>query len=80
MNSRPVRLNRRKLSFHQNFKIAKLKYLAASMSVQGLFGDVAPPCIGLETSICCVGGSVSFSKEVANSARVSNPECLGVGV
>ena len=80
MNSRPVRLNHRKLSFHQNFKIAKLKYLATLMSVQGLFGDAAPPCTRLETSICCVGGYVFFSKEVANSTRVSNLECLGVGV
>jgi hypothetical protein len=51
MNSRPVRLNHRKFSFHQNFKIAKLKYLADLLKVQGLFGDASPLCAGLETSI-----------------------------
>jgi hypothetical protein len=80
MNSHPVRLNHRKISFHQNFKIAKLEYLATSMRVQGLFGDAAPPCTGIETSVCCVGGFVSFSKKIANSSRVSNPECSRVGV
>jgi hypothetical protein len=79
MNSHLVRLNHRKLNFHQNFKIAKLKYLVALMSVQGFFDDVSPHT-GLETSICCVGGSISFSKEVANSGKVSNPKCSRVGV
>jgi hypothetical protein len=74
MNSRPVCLNHQKLSFVQNFKIAKIDYLDALLSVQGLFDDVAPPRIDLETLICCVGGFVSFSIEVANYARVSNPE------
>ena len=42
MNNHPIFLNHRNLSFHQNFKIAKLKNLAALVSVQGLFGDVSP--------------------------------------
>jgi hypothetical protein len=51
MNSRLVCLNHRKLSFVQNFKIAKIDYLADLLKVQGPFGDAPPLCAGLETSI-----------------------------
>jgi hypothetical protein len=69
MNSHPIRLNHRKLSFVQNFKICKNDYLDALLSVHGLFDDAPLPFTGLETSICCVGGFVSFSEKVVSSAK-----------
>jgi hypothetical protein len=67
MNSRPVRLNHRKLSFVQNFKIAKIDYLDALLSVQGLFDDVALPRTDLGALICCVEDCGISTIVVANS-------------
>ena len=71
MNSRPVRLNHRKLSFIQNFKIAKIDYLDTLLSVQGLFDDAALPRTDLRDLIRCVEDCGISTIDVANSARVS---------
>jgi hypothetical protein len=42
------------------FKIDKNDYPVDLLKVQGLFGDAAPPCTEMETSVCCVRGPVSF--------------------
>ena len=42
------------------FKIDKNDYPVDLLKVQGLFGDAAPLCTKLETSVCCVRGLVSF--------------------
>jgi hypothetical protein len=57
-----------------------MNYLAASMSVQGCFGDGRLSGTVPETSIFCVEGFVSSSRVVANSVRISNPRCFGVEV
>ena len=73
MNSHPICLNHQKLSFFENFKIAKIDYLDALLSVQGLFDDVALLRTDLETLICCVEDCGISTIVVANLARVSKP-------
>ena len=79
MNSRPVRLNHRKLSFVQNLKIAKIDYLDVFLSVQGLFDDATLPRTDLRALTCSVEDCGISTIVVANLARVSKPigSCVG---
>ena len=79
MNSHLVCLNHRKLSFVQNFKIAKIDYLDALLSVQGLFDDATLPRIDLGALICSVEDCGISTIVVANSARVSKHVGFCVG-
>jgi hypothetical protein len=78
MNSRPVRLNHRKLIFEEISKLQKCLPWVLS-DAQDFLDEAALVRADLRTSTGCVGGYDVFIMVVAKLAKVSNPVCSSSG-